>query len=55
MSLLAILSFCFCEDFTSLDRVVHPLKSRCAPAHVAVSGDQADVESDVDASFFAQS
>jgi cell division inhibitor SepF len=26
-----------------------------SPAHVAVSGDQADVESDVDASFFAQS
>ena len=25
-----------------------------SPAHVAVSGDQADVESDVDASFFAQ-
>ncbi|HAM27276.1 MAG TPA: cell division protein SepF [Microbacteriaceae bacterium] len=26
-----------------------------SPAHVAVSGDQADVEPDVDASFFAQS
>ncbi len=26
-----------------------------SPAHVAVSGDQADVDSDVDASFFAQS
>ena len=26
-----------------------------SPAHVAVSGDQAEVESDVDASFFAQS
>lgn len=25
-----------------------------SPAHVAVSGDQADIESDVDASFFAQ-
>jgi len=26
-----------------------------SPAHVAVSGDQAEVEPDVDASFFAQS